>query len=70
MDIKVAKVHKSTKVDLVGAAGHVEESTEATDVTLSGYDNGKGVFGDWHREVVASRGWCRKFARHWAMLRG
>ena len=70
MDNKVVKVYKPTKVDLVGAAGHVEEAIEAIDVTLSGYDSGKGVFGDWHREVVANRGWCRKFARHWARLRG
>ena len=34
MDIKVVKVHKSTKVDLVGAAGHVEGATGATDVSL------------------------------------
>ena len=37
VDIKVVKVHKSTNVDLVGAAGHdiidiVEGATGATDV--------------------------------------
>ena len=48
VDIKVVimKVHKPTKVDLVGAAGHVEGATGATDVRWSGDGSLQGAYGD------------------------
>ena len=33
MDLKVVKVHKSTKADLMRAAGHVDGATGATGPT-------------------------------------